>query len=253
MALTHETRSPRRLAVVACAALVAMTGCQRLGFGKAKNDAGSVTVRAPAPDPSAVSVLADAKTKMTAIKAREDSLPKKPSESLKPLDNGAMAVGGAKPNVAILWVVPESLNQFEVMSSYFDESDHMATTCYVEEDKAWSDIKSEDRTALEVCAGFKYALFVRVNAYTKPTDDVTNDTFTPGSIDADLFLYNVDTGAALGGFAAKATSSKRFLVKGFELDAAGKDLGQNLQDAIATRWEKLAKTKDFPRATRVTE
>lgn len=31
------------------------------------------------------------------------------------------------------------------------------------------------------------------------------------------------------------------------------DLGQNLQDAIATRWEKLAKTKDFPRATRVTE
>ena len=252
MPMTQGTRSEMLLAIVAFAPLVvAILGCNKLGG--AKSDAGPTATAAAATDPSAAKLQAASKTKIDAIHTREDDLPKKPSESLKPLDNGAFEVGGTKPNVAIIWVVPEALNQFEVMSSYFDESDHMATTCSLSEDKAWSELKSDDRTDVEVCAGFKYALFVRVNAYTKPTDNVTDDTFTPGSIDTDVFLYNLDTGAALGGFAAKAASSKRFLVKGFALDAAGKDLGQNLQDVIAARWEKLAKTKDFPRATRVTE
>jgi hypothetical protein len=250
----------RSLAVATCflAVAVGTLGCKKL-LGKKQqsdDDAGAAPVgsaSAAGPTAAEAKLLASTKKKIETVREREDKLPARVSESLKPLDNGKIVIGGEKPNVAIVWVVPDSISNYDVMDSHFDESGSTYTSCslaqYKAKDNEWSQVEADKKAALPVCAGFKYVLFARVTGYKKP-EDTSDTTFTAGSIATDLFLYNIDTGAPLGSFSARAATSKAFKARSGGLHYAAKDLGMNLQDAIAARWEKLTSTKDFPRTSR---
>jgi hypothetical protein len=209
---------------------------------------------APKPRGSAAppqrSAQAVAAPKVKRISDLENAPPPRPSESLKPLDNGPLQVGGDHPTLAIITVVPDRLEKvrYDVIDIRFDESESAETKCYLAMDTAPSKLTAEQSSALEVCAGFKYVLLLRVKAFKKP-EDSSSGGFTPGFVDEDAFLYNVDTGAPLGGFSVKAKNSVHFKTEASELHPAAKDLGWNLQDAIATRFEKLGKPS-FPHAAR---
>lgn len=242
-------------ATVVAALVLALPACKLLAKKKGGDDGGppastgatpTLATGAPTPKPQAA-----AKQKVARISELERKLPARPTETLKPPPPGALKVGGSRPTLAVIWVVPDSLekHRFDLMDIRFDESGSTETTCYLAADKAPADVKSDEGSAFEACAGFKYVMLIRPKAYTAPNDK-DDRTFTPGSVDADVFLFEVDSGSALGGFGVRAKNSERFKAKAGELHPAAQDLGFNLQDAIASRWEKLAKNTEFPKADR---
>jgi hypothetical protein len=247
-------RLPRRPIVARLFLAVALssTGCKHPSDDAettkpAETSAPKPTASAAPPKKSAQAVAAP---KVKRLNDLERVLPPRPPGSLKALDNGPLKMGGDRPTLAIITVVTERLDKFslEVIQLRFDESEAAEVNCHLAMDTAPSKLTAEESAAFEVCAGFKYVLFLRVKALKMP-EDTSSGAFRPGFVEEDAFLYNVDTGAPLGGFSVKAKSSDHFKAEASETNPASKDLGWNLQDAIAARFEKLAKT-DFPHAAR---
>lgn len=56
------------------------------------------------------------------------------------------------------------------------------------------------------CAGLRYLAVARQRAFTQPTVDKASKTYRPGHLSVELLVFDLETGAALGGFIVDAKS-----------------------------------------------
>lgn len=56
------------------------------------------------------------------------------------------------------------------------------------------------------CAGLRYLAVARKRAFTAPAADKASKTYRPGHLAVELFVFDFETGAALGGFIVDAKS-----------------------------------------------
>jgi hypothetical protein len=62
---------------------------------------------------------------------------------------------------------------------------------------------------LEACAQLKYALVIVTRRYQRPELQLETKRFAPGKYEADVFLFELASGASLGGFRVAATNDSR--------------------------------------------
>lgn len=56
------------------------------------------------------------------------------------------------------------------------------------------------------CAGLRYLAVARQRSFTPPTVDKASKTYRPGHLSVELLVFDLETGAALGGFIVDAKS-----------------------------------------------
>jgi hypothetical protein len=208
----------------------------------------------PTIDPAAEGekALAATKAKFDKLYTLKDKYAARPSESMKPLDNGPFSLTGAAPTAFIDWEHPDSISSSDMFDVRFlSEESSLETSCSLASGKSkFQELDADEKNVIGRCAGAKYIVVANMTSLVKPQR--TGTGFSGGSASAQIYLFNIDTLSLLGSFAVSAKSSDTVSFNmngGYDADtkALYKDLGDNLQRAVADRWKALLKSDDFAR------
>lgn len=247
-----KTTGIRASDALAIATLLATTlACKALAKRDEPPPPPSITATASAA-PAASARFAGVKEKLERISELEGKLPARVTEKLKAPPSANAMWAGTRPKLLVAWVVPDRLDEqrSNLTEIRFANSSSAYVSAYLARDTEPAKLTADDVRALDSCSEFQTVLFLRPKSYKHPTIAEGTTDFTPGSISADLFLYDLTTNELLGSFSVSAKSSERFKSRQGDLHPASDDLSYNLLDAIAARWEKLTKNTDFPKSSR---
>ena len=234
---------------IACAALAG--ACRPKSTASSDAGAGASSA-APAPASSQVIEKHRAKVKPLADQ-RFDLMHKLPprvfSDTLHAPDNGPLVIGGATSNAPLLYEVG---GKSEGLSHRIeDDAGKALEDCYkllhdgnIEHDYGKPVVPSaaETEQILSRCESFKYMLIVRVWSTTDPNMS-GYQTFTPGKVEGDVLVFNIQTSKSLGGIHFKAANTENIkAVTGSENETFNRDLRANAARAITDAIRKRVPT-----------